>query len=86
MQSRIHTVAWNKVCTDKANGGLSITKIGVRNEVLLSKWWWKFHAEKQRKWMQFLLNKYGRDFIYNVERQPKNMSIMFKDIWKCREE
>lgn len=45
-----------------------------------------FMLRKKREWMQFLLNKYGRDFLYNEERQHKNMSLMFKDIWKCREE
>lgn len=77
---KLHVVSWNQVCSSKEQGGLSLSKVGNRNVVLLSKWWWRFHKEQDKTWMQFILNKYGRDFIYKVKEDPQHMSLMFKEI------
>lgn len=82
---RMHTVRWDFICSSKEKGGLSLTKIESRNAVLLAKWWWKFQSDKDKQCLQFIFNKYGNDFIYQPEDKPKNMSLMFKDIWQCRE-
>lgn len=31
-----------------------------------------------------MISKYGKDFLKQSEESPKNMSLMFKDIWSCR--
>lgn len=59
---KMHTVRWNYICSSKDRGGLRLSRIKYRNIVLLSKWWWKFHADKDKNWMQFIFNKYGREF------------------------
>lgn len=83
---KMHTVSWNFIFSSKDKGGLNLSNIKTKNLAILSKWWWKFHAEKHKNWMQFVLNKYSHEFIYNSEESPKNMSLMFKKIWKCRKE
>lgn len=83
---KLHSISWNIICSGKNKGGLNLAKMETKNLVLLSKWWWKFHAEKDKRWMQFILNKYGQNLLYNEEERPKNMSKMFRDIWKCRKE
>lgn len=34
--------------------------------------------------MEFIFEKYGKDFLYNDVKAPNNMSLMFSDIWKCK--
>lgn len=82
-QRRMHSINWDIICSGKNVGGLNLTKLELRNIALLVKWWWKFMTERDRKWMRFICNKYGEDFIYNQNVPPKNMSLMFKDIWRC---
>lgn len=82
---KLHTVSWNLIFSSKEKGGLNLSKIESRILVLLSKWWWKFNAEKTRIGYNSFW-KYGHNFIYNAEESPKNMSLMFKEILNCRNE
>lgn len=45
---KMHTVNWNLICSSKDKGGLSLSRIELKNQVLLSKWWWKFHSNKDK--------------------------------------
>lgn len=65
--------------------GLNLSKIGLRNTVLLLKWWWKFLKERNKKWLRFLEDKYGEDFIYGRTNNV-HMSLMLKYIWKYRDD
>lgn len=81
---KMHLLNWASVCLNKEAGGLSISNLYYRNMTLLAKWWWKFHGEKNSSWMKFLSSKYGEDFIYKKNLDTKKMSLMFRDIWKCK--
>lgn len=81
---KMHSIKWKTICSRKEAGGLSITRLDQKNVVLLAKWWWKFWSDRDRKWLRFIVNKYGYKFIYDEDEPPKNMSMMFKDMWYCR--
>ena len=54
-----HLVAWNKVCSPIAQGGLGIRPLHLFNQALLSKWLWRFGREDTRLWKRVLVAKYG---------------------------
>lgn len=35
---KVHAVKWESVCLSKANGGLGIGRVMVKNKALLAKW------------------------------------------------
>lgn len=80
---KMHILKWDKVCVSKQERGLNLSQLSERNLALLAKWWWKFHADKNKRWMRFLINNYGIDFIYRVEYDSRKMSFMLIDIWRC---
>jgi hypothetical protein len=54
-----HLVAWNKVCSPIAHGGLGIRPPHLFNRALLGKWLWRFGREDNRLWKQVVVAKYG---------------------------
>jgi hypothetical protein len=54
-----HLVAWNKVCSPIAHGGLGIRPLHLFNRALLGKWLWRFGREDNRLWKQVIVAKYG---------------------------
>lgn len=45
-KKKMHTISWEIIFSGKDNGGLNLTKVEQKNLLLLSKWWWKFHNDK----------------------------------------
>lgn len=82
---KLHSLRYEAICASKENGGLSLVNLELKILILLSKWWWKFHEHKEKFWMQFILHKYGSEFLYNDVSSTNNMSPMFQNILKCRE-
>ncbi|KAK3206963.1 hypothetical protein Dsin_021009 [Dipteronia sinensis] len=60
-KKKLHTVDWNTICKSKANGGLGIGHILVKNTSLLAKWGWRFGCEVHSLWKKVLCAKYGAD-------------------------
>ena len=54
-----HLVAWNKVCSPIAHGGLGVRPLHLFNRALLGKWLWRFGREDTRLWKQVAVAKYG---------------------------
>ncbi|PWA74341.1 RNA-directed DNA polymerase, eukaryota [Artemisia annua] len=71
--SKIHWVAWDRVAIPKKVGGLGLCKLKISNVALLSKWGWRFKAEKRCLWSKVIeaLHSSGRcwDFI------PSNQAL-----------
>ena len=55
----MHAVKWNTVCLSKANGGLGIGRVAVKNKALLAKWAWRFGNEKDSLWKKVIIAGYG---------------------------
>ena len=54
-----HLVAWSKVCSPIAHGGLGIRPIHLFNRAFLGKWLRRFGREDTRLWRQVVVAKYG---------------------------
>uniref|UniRef100_A0A2N9IRA3 Reverse transcriptase domain-containing protein n=1 Tax=Fagus sylvatica TaxID=28930 RepID=A0A2N9IRA3_FAGSY len=54
-----HLVAWSKVCSPIAHGGLGIHSLHLFNHALLGKWLWRFGREDNRLWQRVVAAKYG---------------------------
>lgn len=63
-ERKMHLIQCDKMSSSKNTGGLSIMRLRAINLAMLAKWWWKFHTDKDKKWMRFLYSKYGGDFLY----------------------
>lgn len=62
----MHLIQWSKICSAKINGGLGVGFLHLKNDALLSKWWWKFNIEKDKLWRQILSGKYGLICLYEL--------------------
>ncbi|KAF5952992.1 hypothetical protein HYC85_010936 [Camellia sinensis] len=47
---KVHMVKWREVTKGKKQGGLGIRDLGVVNECLLLKWWWRYGSEDTALW------------------------------------
>lgn len=52
-------VAWQKVCREKDEGGLSLKDLRLFNIALLGKWLWRVRTERRALWVKVLHSKYG---------------------------
>ena len=57
----LHWVNWDEVCRPKQEGGLGIRPLRVMNEVLKTKWLWRFAKEDNAMWKNVIKAKYGID-------------------------
>ncbi|GJW14260.1 reverse transcriptase domain-containing protein [Tanacetum coccineum] len=49
-ENKISCIAWDKVISPRHKGGLGIGSLLASNQSMLSKWWWRFHAEENALW------------------------------------
>uniref|UniRef100_A0A2N9F1I0 Reverse transcriptase domain-containing protein n=1 Tax=Fagus sylvatica TaxID=28930 RepID=A0A2N9F1I0_FAGSY len=54
-----HLVAWPKVCSPIAHGGLGVRPLHLFNRALLGNWLWRFGREDNRLWKRVVVAKYG---------------------------
>jgi len=45
-----HWVSWNEICCPREDGGLGIRPLRTMNEVLKTKWLWRFAIEDDALW------------------------------------
>ena len=55
---KVHAVNWATVCRSKANGGLGIGRVAIKNKALLAKWAWRFGIEESYLWRKVIIAKY----------------------------
>lgn len=82
---KLHLMKWSNICSPKTKGGLGIRKVEINNQAFLAKMWWMITKDKGKKWVRFLLNKYGVELIYgNLSCKPQKLSMFMKDLWDLR--
>lgn len=76
----VHWVCWNKVCKFKADGGLGLVEMKLKNRAMLNKWLWRFASENDNLWRRVVIQKYGGDsdvFLPDVSNLRR-----FSPLWK----
>ncbi|XP_017256437.1 uncharacterized protein LOC108225996 [Daucus carota subsp. sativus] len=86
-QSKMHLLAWNKICRPKCAGGVGIAKIRERNVAMLCKWWWRCIRERERYWNKLMQSKYGSVFISNPWsiKLDNSSSFTLSDLQKVKQ-
>lgn len=56
---KVHLVKWKEVQLNKNQGGLGIRDLGVTNQCLLIKWWWRYAVQDEALWKFVICAKYG---------------------------
>lgn len=79
-QNRVHWVAWRKVCRPLSAGGLGIRSLGDTISGPHGKLAWKILAH-DTLWTRMLLQKYGKDSVYNGNSRFSNSSRLWKTIY-----
>lgn len=70
--SSLFLVAWNLVCIDKMQGGLSLRKMKQVSLTLHGKLIWQQAMGLEKEWVQIIRNKYmmGEDAILRIQNPP----------------
>ncbi|XP_028107652.1 uncharacterized protein LOC114306580 [Camellia sinensis] len=79
---KVHMVKWKEVAKSKNQGGLGVRDLGVVNECLLLKWWWRYGSDDKALWKSVLCSRYGklsRGWTSTLN-QSVGVSIVWKDI------
>ena len=58
--SKDNTCCWT-VCLDIKMGGLGIKSLAILNKALLCKWIWRFANERDSRWRNVILWKFGEE-------------------------
>uniref|UniRef100_A0A803P8A0 Reverse transcriptase domain-containing protein n=1 Tax=Cannabis sativa TaxID=3483 RepID=A0A803P8A0_CANSA len=69
-----HLVAWDEVCKPRAEGGLAIGRLEMRNKGLLMKWLWRFPLESNSLWHKVIKSRYGKADNFWDTKQGVRMS------------
>jgi hypothetical protein len=86
-----HLVAWNKICSPLAHGGLGIRPLHLFNRALLGKWLWRFSREDNLLWKWVVVAKYGVEgggWITKPSRDRhgcglwKSIMMVWDDFWR----
>ncbi|XP_075638407.1 uncharacterized protein LOC142610480 [Castanea sativa] len=83
---KIHTVAWEKNCQTRSNGGLGIRKTEIFNKALVAKQFWRVGQNPQSLRSKILKSKYypKTNHIWDIEQGPRNSSKIWKNIWQAK--
>ena len=61
LEKKPHLVKWLTLCLEKESRGSGVKDLGCLNKTLLSKWCWRFAAEKRTLWNDVIMAKYGEE-------------------------
>lgn len=72
-KEKLHLIGWENICKKKREGGLGLSTVKNRNLAMLAKWWWRSYKERSSYWNQFLVDRYGPTWRYDLTliRQKK---------------
>ncbi len=65
-------VAWKRVCRSKVEGGLGVLDLGLMNDALLVKWWWRFFRSADAPWGKLVRA------LYYSKRKPLGEGCAFR--------
>ncbi|KAK2660474.1 hypothetical protein Ddye_007007 [Dipteronia dyeriana] len=60
-REKLHAVKWDTICSSKANDGLGIGRVAIKNKCMLAKWVWHYGNEHSSLWKQVIITRYGLD-------------------------
>ena len=85
-KKKIHTIAWEKICQTRSNGGLRIRKTETFNKALVAKQFWRIGQKPQLLLARTLKSKYFHKVnnIWEMDHVTKKSSKMWKNIWQTR--
>ena len=85
-KKKIHTIAWEKICQTRSNGGLRIRKTETFNKALVATQFWRIGQKPQLLLAKTLKSKYFHKVnnIWEMDHVTKNSSKMWKNIWQTR--
>ncbi|XP_077251925.1 uncharacterized protein LOC143891174 [Tasmannia lanceolata] len=81
-----HPIAWDTICTPKAEGGLGLRKLKDLNKAADMKQIWSIIKKKNSLWVSWFHHKYVRKRNFWIIKNPSKMSWGARTIFNCREE
>ncbi|WOH14105.1 hypothetical protein DCAR_0933621 [Daucus carota subsp. sativus] len=84
---RLHLTAWQNICKPKAQGGLGLVPLMIKNLSLLGKWSFRWYNDRSRSWNKWIKEKYkcSNQGSLNDVLRDKKLSNSLKDIWETSE-
>ncbi|GAV78934.1 hypothetical protein CFOL_v3_22399 [Cephalotus follicularis] len=70
--SKIHWIAWQKLCQPKSKGGLGFRDLRAFNLAMLAKQGWKLEKEEDSLCFKIMKAKYFQSYKYFVARLGRN--------------
>lgn len=69
---KLHLLSWERICSPKAEGGLGLYSIKSRNNVFLSKWWWRAYNERGSLWNNIMASRYSPSWTFDLDKVQVN--------------
>ncbi|XP_010496595.1 PREDICTED: uncharacterized protein LOC104773646 [Camelina sativa] len=80
----MHWVAWDKLCKDKAEGGLSFRALEQFNEAMLAKQFWRLIHYPTSLMARVIKSRYFRNKHPLMAKKPYNPSFAWRSIYSIK--
>ncbi|XP_074288607.1 uncharacterized protein LOC141613762 [Silene latifolia] len=82
--SKTPTVAWDKICNGKRQGGLGLKNEVMWNKAAIGKLLWWIHAHPNKLWVQWVHSIYMRGTAWDNYQCPNKASWTWKKVCKLK--
>ncbi|XP_074315577.1 uncharacterized protein LOC141651779 [Silene latifolia] len=82
--SKTPTVAWDKICNGKRQGGLGLKNEVMWNKAAIGKLLWWIHAHPNKLWVQWVHSIYMRGTAWDNYHCPNEASWTWKKVCKLK--